>query len=235
MKEIPFGEIKQIELDMLMKIDEFCRKNNIEYFLIGGSAIGAVRHKGFIPWDDDIDIGMTRPNYERFIHSFQGAYPHLDVFAPELDWNFYATFANVCNNRTYLIEPITTFHGCKIGVKVDVFPFDGTASDYKTRLKIHRKARRYIRLLSRKRRNLKTVWRKNKINFLTTVVVRVLTCFLSYSWLQKRAHYNATRYVFQESEYAYDITNCCPSFIWCPRSAFDEYTDMEFEGKKVND
>lgn len=233
MRAISVEELKQIQLDMLVKIDEFCRKNNIEYFLDGGSGIGVVRHKGFIPWDDDIDLGMTRPNYEKFIHSFQGAYEHLDVYAPELDWNFYANFANVCDNRTYLVEPLTTFHGNKIGVKIDLFPFDGTDSDFKKSLKIHRRQRRYLHLLSRKRRNLKTVWKTNKINFCTTVAVRTLTCFLSYSWIQKRAHHNATRYNIQESEYAYDIANCNPHFVWCPRSAFDEYIDMEFEGKKV--
>ena len=67
MKEINIDEIKQIQLDIVVKIDEICRKNGIEYFLDVGTGIGAARHKGYIPWDDDIDISMTRSNYERLI------------------------------------------------------------------------------------------------------------------------------------------------------------------------
>ena len=65
MKQMSTEECKQVMLDILIKIDTFCRQNNIEYFLEGGTSIGAIRHKGYIPWDDDIDIAMTRPNYER--------------------------------------------------------------------------------------------------------------------------------------------------------------------------
>ena len=60
------ARLQRIELDILKDFDEFCEKHGIDYFGMGGTAIGAKRHKGFIPWDDDIDIGMTRRNYDRF-------------------------------------------------------------------------------------------------------------------------------------------------------------------------
>lgn len=60
MNEVLIKEVKQIELEMFLKFDEICRKNDIKYFLGGGTFLGAVRHKGFIPWDDDIDVAMER-------------------------------------------------------------------------------------------------------------------------------------------------------------------------------
>ena len=72
------GELSSVQaraLQALHIIDQFCRKNEIDYFLLAGSALGAVRHKGFIPWDDDVDIGMTVPNYDRFCRLFHEDLP----------------------------------------------------------------------------------------------------------------------------------------------------------------
>ena len=65
--EITVRDVQLVLLDMAKDIDEICKRNDIPYFLNGGSALGAVRHKGFIPWDDDFDIGMMYEDYIRFI------------------------------------------------------------------------------------------------------------------------------------------------------------------------
>ena len=124
MKEIGFEELRDIQLEMLLKVDDFCKKNKIKYYLIAGTLIGAVRHQGFIPWDDDIDIMMLREDYDRFIRCFNGSVEHLVVAAPELDWNYYAPYANVYDDRTLLFERNKSHRGVELGVKIDVFPFD---------------------------------------------------------------------------------------------------------------
>ena len=64
-------EIKKIELNILLHFDSFCKEHNLRYYLSGGTLLGAVRHKGFIPWDDDIDVCMPRPDYEKMINIYQ--------------------------------------------------------------------------------------------------------------------------------------------------------------------
>ena len=70
MKTINTEEMKQLQLAIMADVADFCEKNSIRYFLSGGSMLGAVRHHGFIPWDDDIDLNMPRPDYNRFIKEY---------------------------------------------------------------------------------------------------------------------------------------------------------------------
>ncbi len=129
MKEIEIEELKRLQVDMLKCIDDFCVSNGIKYSLSSGTLIGAVRHQGYIPWDDDIDIMMLRDDYDRFVQMFNGSYSHLSLLAPELDWGYYAPYANVFDNRTLLQEGNNGHRGMQLGVKIDIFPIDFVAVD----------------------------------------------------------------------------------------------------------
>ena len=117
-------KIKKIELDILIFVKDFCESNNIRYYLCGGTLLGAVRHKGFIPWDDDIDIYMPRPDYDRFLDIFNSeANEWYKVLSPK-NQGYYYNFAKVVDTRTKLIErevnPIN-----EMGVYIDIFPLEG--------------------------------------------------------------------------------------------------------------
>lgn len=231
MREIDLDELKQIQLDILIRIDEFCRKNSIEYFLDFGSGIGAARHNGYIPWDDDIDIAMTRPNYERFIHSFGGYDKNLSIYAPELDLDYYATYANVCDNRTILFEGVNGHLGQEIGVKVDIFPIDGTMDNYACSVIRYKFMKILTNIMSRKRRVMSIVWKTNKWNYFTCLFVRMLFCLVSHRNMQKLVHHIATKYPFETCTYACDIVN--PAYklpVHCRRETFEQYIDISFEG-----
>jgi lipopolysaccharide cholinephosphotransferase len=129
MKQISFEEIRSLQLEILKKIDEFCIQNNLQYSLAYGSLIGAVRHKGYIPWDDDIDIMMLRRDYNIFLSNFNGVYPQLKVVSPESVPSYYAPYANVYMTSTKLVEPNIKHGLTNLGIKIDVFPVDNVPSN----------------------------------------------------------------------------------------------------------
>lgn len=112
-------------LDILAWFHELCEKNNLRYYIIGGTLLGAVRHGGFIPWDDDIDVGMPRSDYDRLKELFdlkkQGKY--VIEFPSESNREYPYLFAKVFDTTTTLIEK--TRYKVKRGVYLDIFPLDG--------------------------------------------------------------------------------------------------------------
>lgn len=125
MRELSIEEVKRIELEITEDIARFCEENGIDYFLCGGSMLGAVRHKGYIPWDDDIDISMTRENYEKFVKTYHSDKYQLCYTGGEED--FFLPFAKVYDKRTILTG--TTDYGCEMGVWADILPMDKVPSD----------------------------------------------------------------------------------------------------------
>ena len=122
MKQMTFEEVKQTELEILTDIADFCDKNNITYFLAYGTLIGAVRHKGFIPWDDDVDIWMPRKDYDKFMttyisNRYKAVSPYEQMACHSM--------LKVIDTRTAKIEPCINYKNGYLGVDVDVFPLDG--------------------------------------------------------------------------------------------------------------
>ena len=119
-------ELQMKLLEMMKQFHEICEHNNLRYYILGGTCLGAVRHKGFIPWDDDMDIGMPRKDFEQFCD-------HASVFLPdELELRFYRNTANspfhyakLINKNTTLIEP--KYHNYVEGIYIDLFPLDNMA------------------------------------------------------------------------------------------------------------
>lgn len=113
-----------IELEIFQKIHDLCQKHDITYYMSGGTLLGAVRHKGFIPWDDDIDIYMPRRDYNRFCEIALAELPaYFELQNQTLNKEFPFFFAKVIHKRTRLVE--TAWPQTILGVYVDIFPIDG--------------------------------------------------------------------------------------------------------------
>lgn len=109
-------------LNIAQYVDEFCNENGIEYYLMGGSALGAVRHKGFIPWDDDLDIFMTLDNYEKFREAFRKKGNKAEYYLHELGASKgRLKCAKVRMNKSALIEDAVAEMDLHHGVFIDIF------------------------------------------------------------------------------------------------------------------
>ena len=105
MREISGEEFKKIIFDILCVFDDFCVQNDIDYVLAYGTCLGAVRHNGFIPWDDDIDVMMTRENYNKFIELWRNN-AHYKLYSHDTMGNkFVCPLPKLCDERTILKKP----------------------------------------------------------------------------------------------------------------------------------
>ncbi len=123
-------KLQLAELEILDAIDTLCREEHIEYFLDGGSALGALRHEGFIPWDDDIDIGMSRSDYDRFIDAARNSLPDTMALAlPGETHGYSMMFAKVMRKDSKFYTKETIEAGFDQGIFVDIFPYDDLDPD----------------------------------------------------------------------------------------------------------
>ena len=120
-------EKREIQLAMLDEVDAFCRKNGIRYSLASGTLLGAIRHRGFIPWDDDMDIVMPEPDFLRFYAAFKSDNVRcIDVYNEK---NFHFPWAKLCDTHTY--SPLGRKRTRRYGVDIDLYIIHGLPQDDK--------------------------------------------------------------------------------------------------------
>lgn len=115
-------------LDLYERFDAYCKKHQLRYYVTGGTLLGAVRHNGFIPWDDDFDVVMPRPDYQRFLDLVRwDEIANACVNAKELDSRWRYLFAKICETRENVIERVKRDSNLDLtdGICIDVIPIDG--------------------------------------------------------------------------------------------------------------
>lgn len=155
MRKIELEEQKSLMLALLRRFDAFCAEHGLRYFLSGGTLLGAVRHQGFIPWDDDIDVMMPRPDYERLLSlcggRLDGPEGYIDVLFPQPGGTYLYPFAKLADSRTVSIEK-KIGQKAPLGVYADIFPIDGLPSGelatrlWYARMEVYKKLHQYASL-----------------------------------------------------------------------------------------
>lgn len=130
MQELTMDEIHEVTLGILKKIDEIASGEHLTYYMAYGTLIGVIRHQGFIPWDDDLDLMMLREDYDRLVEYFdrheKELYPYK-ILTPQNNKKYPHMIARVCNVEYPVV--VENEQDCGMGVFIDIYPMDGVGSD----------------------------------------------------------------------------------------------------------
>lgn len=230
-------KVQLIQLQIAKEIKRICDKNDIDYILDSGTLLGAVRHKGFIPWDDDMDIGMTRKNYNRFIEAAKtelGDEYFLQTW--ETDKNYPMPFAKIRLNGTKFVENVFERAEMHQGIYVDVFPYDVWPESRRKQKRLYRK-RLYIQsMIMMKCHYLKfksnAAW-KYALKLIMFTFIRFLSLFRSKSSLIKRYAKITEKFNLLESNKLYEQTVNFRFGYWViPKSCFEDLIGLQFEDEE---
>ncbi len=224
-------ELQLCELEALKFFDEFCRRHDLTYYLCGGCLIGAVRHKGFIPWDDDTDVLMPRPDYEKFLELYKKENPSERFVLVNDDDVHYSgnIFATLNDTDHTMVKEYQQNMDTPHGIPLDIFPIDGLADGRIQRLIQYV----WVMIYSLFRAQIVPKNQGGLIAFGSKVLLTIFRGRRLRYKIWKFAEKRMTRYHFDESE---NVAEFCAGFYFMkkvyPRHIYDDKVELEFEGEK---
>lgn len=227
-REISEGEKKLVMLEIMDEIHDFCVSSNIPYYLVGGTLLGAVRHHGFIPWDDDMDIGLLRKDYEYLLQNFESKSGNVEILHYKNMRHYIWPSAKAIHKKTALIE--LGYKKSEIGVYIDVFPFDYIDVDsYEEAKTIVKRANKWKNLLTLKylRLDRKRNMAKNILVMLGKALYIIPDSFL----IKKINSYGKQNYTGSE-KYVCNFTGAWGLREIAKASDFKETVPGQFEGRE---
>ena len=232
MNEIQLEEIKSIEFEILKEFKSICDNNGFKYSILAGTLLGAVRHKGFIPWDDDIDVMMPRPDYERFKQYCFTNNTGFQIICNEKNKKYGYLFTKLVNPFTIIVEEDSDRFNLNMGIYIDIFIYDGMGNSRKEAVKRFNASSLFRELLvagnwkhyfkSKTHR-----WYYEPFRFLLFLLSRPIR----FDKLINRINKMYTGIDFYESEFVGNLCSDKRSKSIINRSCFDDYVDLEFEGE----
>lgn len=225
-RQIDKAEMQKIQLDILNDIHQFCTANNIRYSLAYGTLLGAVRHKGYIPWDDDIDLIMPREDYERFIKEYSSDCNEvLDLSKSDVCKEL---FVKVSRKNTIMKDCLL---GRKLwGINIDIFPIDNIMDNYKELLdKYHKLEKKLYRFCP----YYKGSEHKKISLFLKNIIKRIVFLY-PYNILRIKKQINDLIRTSEKTTKAGLLLNGYGENEFFDKGLFENYSTILFEGKYYN-
>lgn len=230
MKAISIKEAQQLQLDAALDFHALCMKYNINYYLIAGCAIGSVRHGGFIPWDEDMDFAMMRPEYERFLEICKAELENSKYFIQNYhtDKNCVVALSRFCIKNTFIeTESMAHIAACK-NIYFDIFPLDNVPNQIELREKQKKDLARINKFIQFKigyRLKSRAVWKQTIHNIIAKVLGIIpfrLVIARKEKIMKRYENYNTSCVCSMASKYSYDKQTM-------PREYYGEPTYVKFE------
>ena len=230
MEKLTLDDIKETELELLKAVDEFCQLHRIKYFIHAGTLLGAVRHGGFIPWDDDIDIIMPRHEYEKFRVLTKRDDCPFGYICFEENKDYPYAFAKVFSRETLLIE--NDRKGSSIGIYIDVFPLDNLPNVKEKAIKFVKYCHTvtWVQMMAsdKKIRHAKTRGRQ-----IAKVIITPFSKLIGYKRLTKILNKKVQKYNNEQTHYIGNLVS--PNYMHVyEKEWFKEAVRIPFETIEVN-
>ncbi|MBC2179601.1 LicD family protein [Listeria booriae] len=222
-------QLKKIEVSILLDVAKVCEKHGLTYFLIGGTLLGAIRHGGFIPWDDDIDIAMPRNDFETFQKIAETELPKsLFLHYGTTDAEYYLPIIKIKKHGTVFEEESISPSIKHKGIFIDIFPLDNAKRDtgflFHMKGRILKQMRSILFLKINEKTTLYTVaiWKKTLLRMLELVPTKLLFQLLT-SYMQNDTNNSAAYYANYASKYGYQKQTML-------KTVYEPTAITEFEG-----
>jgi len=238
-------KLQKVELEILKEVLKICEKHNLEYYILGGTLLGAVRHKGFIPWDDDIDIGLMREDYEKFIEIAKKELPKnliLNYYKLHRNEKDYTTYymIRIENEKVKLVNR-TAQEEQIINSWIDIFPIDGLPKN-KLLKKLHEFRLLTLRAELRYSQYSKLVTQNtNTKDFIMRVFIKLgkvinFEKIFNKDKVLDKIDKTLKKYPTEISEEIINFAGACKSYKFIevfPKKVYDDIVEYEFEDTKL--
>lgn len=223
-------ELQLAELDGLNYFDDFCRSHGLTYYICGGCLIGSIRNKGFVPWDDDIDVLMPRPDYEQFLRLYkkENKSDRFVLLDGDKENTYGNIFAVLMDTDHTLVKEYQQDMDMPHGIPLDIFPIDGLASGKMARIMQYV----WTMVYSLFRSGIVPKNQGGLLGFGSKVLLGIFRGKNVRYKIWKFAEKRMSRYSFETSE---NVAELCAGFYFMkkvyPRDIYDGVTEVEFEGR----
>lgn len=231
MKKMTLDEIRKSQLEILKYLKKICDENNLRYYLTSGTLLGAVRHRGYIPWDDDIDVDMPRPDYLKLVEIMKSSKnDRYELVCMHNNKDFTFPLAKMIDKKTVLIQNYGFIEKVQLGVYVNIFVLDGLPTDINESNKFIKKvywARKKWYFACRKIINSKSSVGKNIMFLFISIPFKMV----GINYFLKKLDKLITTYNYDRSQYVGHIDFGDLDLARVPKIFFGNGEKLEFEGE----